>query len=66
MVKFTSAVQLTGPRTVCELLLLERKITVAAVGEFETRLGPDGRRAVPTVNHFINRVRKQPGQFFWQ
>ena len=55
MVKFPSAVQLTGPRTVCELLLLKRKITVAAVAELETRLGPDGRRDVPTVNHFMNR-----------
>ena len=66
VVKCTSAVQLTGPRTVCNLLLLKRKITVAAVAEFETRLGPDGRRGVPTVNHFMNRVRKQSGQFFWQ
>ena len=37
---------------------------MAAVAEFETRLGPDGRRGVPTVNHFMNRVRKQSGHFF--
>ena len=63
VVKVTSAVQLTGLRTVCDLLLLERKITVAAVAEFENCLGPDGRRGVPTVSHFMNRVRKQPGNF---
>ena len=60
--KFTSGGQLIGPRTVCELLLLKRKVTKAAVAEFETRLGPDGRRDVPTVNRFVNRVRKQSGQ----
>ena len=47
VVKFTSAIQLTRPRNVCDVLLLKRKITVAAVAEFETRLGPDGRRGVP-------------------
>ena len=65
VVEFTSAGQLIGPRTVCEQLFLKGKVTEAAVEEFETRLGPDGRRSVPTINRFMNRVRKQSGQFSW-
>ena len=35
----------------------------SAATAFATRTGPDGRCGLATVNHFMNRVRTQPGRF---